>query len=69
MVNKKHGDSFEVRVCCECVCKSLTVTAGGRVRGCTGLVGIVVHYTLLYISGGIWGPLFNCWFNGPTTAM
>ena len=43
----------------------LTVTKGGRVRGCVGVVGIIVHYTLLYISGGIWGPFYNCWFNGP----
>ena len=29
--------------------RSLTVIAGVRVRGCSGLVGIAVHYTLLYI--------------------
>ena len=34
---------------------SLTVTAGGRGLGCVVLVGIVVHYTRLYIIGGIMG--------------
>ena len=36
---------------------SLTVTASGRCLGCAVLVGIVVHYTRLYINGGIMGVL------------
>ena len=32
--------------------RSSSVTAGGRVRGCTALVGIVSHYALLCIIGG-----------------
>ena len=35
--------------------RSLTMIAGGRVRGCVGLVGIVVHYTFLYIMVEIGG--------------
>ena len=37
---------------------ALIVTAGGRCRGCAVFVGIVVHYTRLYINGGIMGVLF-----------
>ena len=37
---------------------SLTVIAGGRGPGCAVLVGIVVHYTRLYIIGGINGASF-----------
>ena len=44
---------------------SLTVTASGNVRGCVGLVWIVVHYTLLYIIGGMWGPLSDFVLMGP----
>ena len=36
---------------------SLTVIAGGRGPRCAVLVGIVVHYTRLYIIGGIMGAL------------
>ena len=36
---------------------SLTVIIGGRVPRCALLVGIVVHYTRLYIIGGIMGVL------------
>ena len=36
---------------------SLTVTISGKGLGCVVLVGIVVHYNLLYIIGGIMGVL------------
>ena len=45
--------------------RSLTVTTGDKVRGCSGLIGIVVHYTLLYIIGGNWESLSNCCIMGP----
>ena len=36
---------------------SLIVTAGGRGPGCAMLIGIVVRYTLLYITSGVMGVL------------
>ena len=36
---------------------SLTVTSGGKFRGCAWPVGIIVYYTLLYIIVGNLGGL------------
>ena len=68
MVSGFHGDSF-ASICASEDSRSLiggstivnvsdgllTITISGKGPGCAMLVGIVVHYTLLYINGGEWG--------------